>query len=49
MHSSFRTEVISIPDSELSVLGGGKKWENLLSLLGLVLCKYLQQTYLFRT
>ena len=22
MHSSFRTEVISIPDSELSVLGG---------------------------
>lgn len=40
MHSSlFQVEVVSVPDPELSVLGGGKKWENLLSPSGLVSCR----------
>lgn len=36
--SSSEIEVISVPDSELSVLGYGKEWESPLSPLGLVVC-----------
>lgn len=38
--SSFQIEVISVPDSELSVLDCGKEWESPLSPLGLVVCRY---------